>query len=91
LKDEEVCLLLLELIGDEHCLRIEEMFLNDHSRFLSDSSLNLISEKCINLKVIDLPQCKKISASAIEIFQLKLPNCDVFTTESWEDEEEEEE
>jgi hypothetical protein len=59
LNDEEVrC--LFELIEDEKCLEIETIDLTNNSQYFSEVSLDLISEKCLNLKKIILWRCDNI-------------------------------
>jgi hypothetical protein len=76
LKDEDVPL-LFELIGDQHCLRIEEINFSNNSNHLTESILDLVAVKCCNVKKIDLRGCKNISSLHVERFKREVPSCEI--------------
>ncbi len=69
--DEQVdC--LLELIGDDHCLKVEEIDLHENAS-VTKASLDSIAAKFKNLQKIDLRNCTSISPSEIKAFKAKMP------------------
>ncbi len=79
--DEEI-FCLLDLMGNELCLRIVEIDLKGNSDSLTSVGLNFIAEKCLNVKKIDVRGCKKIIPAELKKFKLKLPKCAVLGDET---------
>ena len=74
--DEDVNF-LLALIGDEHCSKIESIDLRNNSKYVTASILDLIAQKCLNLKKINVRRCDSISSVDIKKFKLETPKCEV--------------
>jgi hypothetical protein len=68
---------LIEVLGKEGCLEVEEM--KFAATQITAASLNLIAEKFTSLTKIDVRKCRRISASEISNFKVKLPNCEVLS------------
>ncbi len=80
LTNEEVSF-LLELVGDKKCPEIEEINALENPDHLTGTCLDVISEKCKQLKKIVFTTSEGISAEDIEKFKSKVPNCEVVVCE----------
>jgi hypothetical protein len=71
---DEVFSQLFELIGDEECSLVEEIDISEHDQPTS-ATLNLIAEKCYNLILLDVRDCRNISSRDISRFEREVPSC----------------